>query len=269
MDPPTSFREQGHTRFIVEFSPDEMLVAVTRFKDKTIVVLDLEAGDPLSIIDTGMEVYDQRAVGSTIVAVVHEKAITWDLPTGDHVLNPEANVIRTATISCPRMFSYSHISRFVSISPDLHNIAIVEGPYSVFSFLHLHDVTTGQCLGSVPMRGRGDRCPWFTPDGREVWYITDRGEANGLTITKGNKSGVIKLEQLGPTNQPPSTPPWLSSRGYQIMDDGWILGTSGKRLLWLPPHWRSLDTEARMWSGRFLALLHSALPEAVILELEE
>ncbi|KAF9643447.1 hypothetical protein BDM02DRAFT_1470097 [Thelephora ganbajun] len=108
---------------------------------------------------------------------------------------------------------------------------------------------------------------WFTSDERELWFITDNGEANGLAIVKDSESGVIKLEYLEPTNQPPNAP-WLSSRGYRISDDGWTLGISEKRLLRLPPHWRSMGTADRTWGGRFLALLHSASPEAIILELE-
>ncbi|KAF9644979.1 hypothetical protein BDM02DRAFT_3131408 [Thelephora ganbajun] len=260
IDSTTSFsRKQNHTPFIVEFSPGETLAAVTRFKDKTITVLDLKSGDSLSIIDAGMGVHGQRVTGSTVVAVNNEKVVTWNLPARDRVLN-------TTLVVCPGMGS----SVFASISPNLHNIAIVEGPFSGNPpCLHLHDVPTGRCLGSVLMRGNGHRRPWFTPDGREVWYITDEGEANGLTTVEDNESGVIKLEQLGSTNQPPNTAPWLPSRGYQIVDDGWIFSISGRRLLRLPPHWRSSNTADRTWSGRFHALLHGTLPEAVILELEE
>ncbi|KAF9646343.1 hypothetical protein BDM02DRAFT_3188896 [Thelephora ganbajun] len=131
-----------------------------------------------------------------------------------------------------------------------------------------HDVPTGQLLGSAYTCGEGDGCPRFTSDGRQVWYITDRGEVNGLAVAEDRKSGVIKLEHLEPTSQPPNTPPWSSSRGYQVVDDRWVLGLSGKRLLWLPPYWRSSGVN-RTWGGRFLALLHGELLEVVILELEE
>ncbi|KAF9642270.1 hypothetical protein BDM02DRAFT_3124713 [Thelephora ganbajun] len=270
MDLTTSFsHKQTYERFVVDFSPDETLAAATRVGGKTITVLDLKSGNPPLIIDAGMEVYGQRVTGDTVVAAYHEKVVTWNLPARDRVLNTKANLndnISTATplIICPTMSSRLE---FVSISPDLHSIAIVDSlPFSHHR-LHLHHVPTRQCLGYVFVDRRGDSCPWFTSDGREVWYTTDRGEANGLAVVEDTESGVIKLEHLGPT-QRPSNAPWLSSRGYQIMDDGWILGISGKRLLRLPPRWRSLDTN-RTWSGRFLVLLHGALPEAVILELEE
>ncbi|KAF9644164.1 hypothetical protein BDM02DRAFT_3122307 [Thelephora ganbajun] len=269
MDSATFSRKHDHMEFIVEFSPDETLAAVTRFGENTITVLDLKSGDPLSIIDAGMKVHGQRVTGSSVVTVGREKVVTWNLPARDHVLNTEANVndnIQAATsIICPGV----QFSMFMSISPDLHTVAMMDYNLRSRSYsLHLHDVPTERCLGDVRMSEGGYGRPRFTSDGRQVWCVTG-GEANGFTIVEGSKSGVIELEQLEPTDQPPSTPPWLSSRGYQIMDDRWILGSSGKRLLRLPPHWRSVEVEARTWSGRFLALLHSTLPEAVILELEE
>ncbi|KAF9645712.1 hypothetical protein BDM02DRAFT_3203014 [Thelephora ganbajun] len=264
-------RKQSHERLMVEFSPDETLATVTRLKDRAIAVLDLESGDPLSVIDTGIEVHGQRVTGSTVVAVGYEKVVTWNLPARDHVLNPKAGVknsIRVETISRPAT-AFLPFLKFASISPNLHSITtVMDSMFGHDPLLYLHDVPTGKWLEPVSMRGEGYGRPWFTSDGREVWYVTDHGEANGLAVVEDSKSGVIKLEYLEPTRQPPNTPPWLSSRGYQIMDDGWILGIGGKRLLRLPPHWRSLDAN-RMWSGRFLALSHSALPEAVILELEE
>ncbi|KAF9646016.1 YVTN repeat-like/Quino protein amine dehydrogenase [Thelephora ganbajun] len=259
MDSTTSSpRKQIRRGFTVEFSLDETLAAVAGLRGKTITILNLKSSDPLSTIDTGMVVHGQRAAGDTVVAFNDEKVVTWNLPTRGRVPNTKA--IQTATIGCPGM----GLLRSVSISPDLHSIAI-----AVDTSLHLHDVPTGRCLVSVPIHGKGFRRPWFTSDGRQVWCIVDEGEANGFTIFRDSKSGVVKLEHLEPTNQPPSTPPWLPSRGYQILDDGWILGSSGKRLLRLPPLWRSSDTARRTWSGRFLALSHRELPEAVILELEE
>ncbi|KAF9644973.1 hypothetical protein BDM02DRAFT_3190111 [Thelephora ganbajun] len=268
VDPTSSPRKQDRQEFIVEFSPDETVAAVTRSRDNTITVLDLKSGDPLSIIDTGMRVHGQRVTGSTVVAADHEKVVTWDLPARDHVLNTKVNVnnsIQTVTTSCSR----THSLHSASISPDLHSIAIMEHIISPISYsLHLHDVPTGRCLGSTSIPGSSDERSWFTLDGCQIWYLTDEDKVNGLTIVKDSESDAIKLEHLGPTNQPQNTP-WLSSRGYQITDDGWILGISGKRLLRLPLRWQSKDMIDRMWNGRFLALLHSTLPEVVILELEE
>ena len=62
---------------------------------------------------------------------------------------------------------------------------------------------------------------------------------------------------------------WEPSRGYQVTDDWWILGSDGKRLLMLPPLWQSPLPSDRIWDRRCVALLHDGAPEPVILELDD
>ena len=115
---------------------------------------------------------------------------------------------------------------------------------------------------------------WFSPDGselwRNMWVFTGEDIATGWAITETEDSGssCIKLESLETTTQPPGGFPWQSSYGYKVTPDGWILNSGGKRLIWLPHHWRShLPEEGIVWGGQFLGLTHSILQEAVILEL--
>ncbi|KAF9642707.1 hypothetical protein BDM02DRAFT_3273353 [Thelephora ganbajun] len=218
MDSITSSCNRSYGSFSIGFFPDEMLAAVARILDFTITVFDLTSGDPLLTINAGVLVVDLRAAGNTVVVLGEEHVVTCNLPAQGRVLDPKANVknsIRTATIRCPGITIVSP----VSISPDLHRVAFAQD-----TSLHLHDVPTGRCLVSVPIDMKFYSDSWFTPDGCQVWYITHEGEADGFTIVEGSKSGVIKLEHLESTDQPPITPPWLSSCGYQITDDGWILG---------------------------------------------
>ena len=84
-------------------------------------------------------------------------------------------------------------------------------------------------------------------------------------ITRDSESGTTKLRLPGVTACPPGALPWLSSSGYRVTHDWWILSPTQKRLLWLPHHWRSV-VQYRTWGGRFLGLFHSGLPEVVILE---
>ena len=108
---------------------------------------------------------------------------------------------------------------------------------------------------------------WFTPDGRGIW---DRPEpptssADRWEIVEEVGPGTVTLQPMGMTACPPGVPPWQSSRGYRVTDDGWILGHTQQRLLWLPHRWRSAGSHMK-WGGRFLGLLHPELPEVVILE---
>ena len=106
--------------------------------------------------------------------------------------------------------------------------------------------------------------PWFTQDGCEIWAVRNDHSKSGWKIVEDSGSGVTTLQSLEPNACPSGALPWQSSRGYEVKDDGWILGSTRKRLLWLPHDWRSGERDRR-WGGRFLGLLHE-LPEMIILE---
>ena len=254
--------------FLLGFSPDEALAAVVRKMDKTITVLDLKSGVPRLTIDAGMELYGLGITGSNIVAIGEGEIVTWDLPAGDHVLDLRANItdsVRTVTLDNDLHGIRQQES--VTVSPDLHHVATVRRPGPDHSYLGLYDAHTGQHLQTVTQDDYSIYTPWFTPDGREVWCERSNGGLDGWKVVEDSKSDATELEYLGSTTHRPDGPPSRSSRGYQVTEGWWILGPSRKRLLWLPPQWRSGERQ-RMWGKLFLALLHSGLPEVVILELE-
>ena len=112
--------------------------------------------------------------------------------------------------------------------------------------------------------------PCFTPDGREIWGVSakDHSPMRGWQVIENSESGAINLLPLSPSKSPSVAPPWQSSRGYEVTDDGWILSSTRKRLLWLPHRWRS-DERSRTWNGQFLGLRHRELRDIVILEFLE
>ena len=263
----TQFVERSN--HIMEFSPDGMLAAVAQLEGNTVTVLDLKPGDPRLIIDTGMKVLCLRMTGSTIVVVGEGKVVTWNIPVVGLALDARANVndsFRTTTFDySPPCFIFPRPppSLYTSISPDLNRIAVAERSVG----LNIYDVTTGKHLAHGP-RAQGP-IPLFTPDGREVWcaglvYRT----VERWSIIEDGETNLLRLELLGEIAHPPRGLPWKSSHGYVITPEGWVLNPRGKRLLWLPHHWRSLD-EHKVWGGRFLGLLHDELPEPVVLELCE
>ena len=264
--PPSSVptRASGRTRrFILGFSPDESLAAAVRLADNTVTVLDLKSGIPRLVIDAGMKVHGLRVCGNDIVVVGDGKIVTWNLPAGDGVLGDRSDTndsIQKALFDDSTSLEFSP-TLSATISPNSNHIAVAGTPTG----LRIYDISTGKHLASAGSRGD---MPWFTPGGREVWCRSTAGEGEGWEILKYRGSDVTKLEYLDPTGGPPGGFPWRSPHGYEVTDDGWVLHSSGKRLLWLPHHWRSDETD-RMWGGRFLGLSHSGLPEAVVLELLE
>jgi hypothetical protein len=245
--------------FVLEFLPDRSLAAVVRQKDDTVTVLDLESGLPQLTIDAGMEVYGITVVGDIIAVIGQEKAITWNLPGGTLLPGARMNVEdSTQTMNFGGARSASHLSAAL-MTFDFRYIAVTAEDYPGSGRLYIYDASGGHRVDDAIVRGS---TLWFLPDSYKIGWVTDgnEGEARripmlGYTMPLGN----IENGQWGC--------PHGSSHGYKVTGDGWIISPSGKRLLMLPPSWRS-ETVRRMWNGQFLALLHGALPEPVILELE-
>ena len=248
--------------FILEFSPSEKLVATTKRGGSTITVLDLESGDLLAVIDTSMNIYGVLITRSAIVAATSRKVVTWDLPAGDDALDVEMNTTDSVRTS---MFDHSMSLGmglpYISISPDLNHIASKQ----VSGDLHIYNMHTGKLL--TVAKSMGD-VPGLTPDGRVVWCAAADGQFDKWKITRDEILDVTKLQSLGSTEDTPEGFPWRSSHGYQVTDDGWVVNSDKKRLLWLPHNWRSSKKFSRIWRRKFLALLHGELPEVVVLELE-
>jgi len=257
---------EDDTDFIVEFSPDEAFVAVARQEGKAVTVFDLKLGVRRLVIDAAMEVCGLKAAGNTIVVCGVRGIVTWNIPTG--AVDIKANTkdsIQTTTFNLHMSAGEPYRA---SLSPDLLRIALVEKPWpGDHLYLRVYDVSTGGAP-LVRIQTSGE-CPWFAPEGREIWCNGINGQIEGWIVFKENSDSTnLELWQIAPTEEPPKECPWRSSRGYEVTENGWILNSSGKRLFWLPHSWRS-GGSTRTWDGRFLALQHRELQEAVIVELDE
>ena len=251
---PTQASQSTQRSFTLGFSPDESLVAAARLLDNTATVLDLRSGIPRLTIDAGMRIYGLGVAESVVVVICEGKIVTWNLPRGDHATVDIKDSIRTTIFDYSSLWPISS----ASISPDFNHIAVVGVTAGWSLVLNIFDMTTGKHLA-------GSRPAKLSPV--EAWFHRSL-RVQGWEIVKDSESGFHKIEFPGSAQHRPELRPRTSPHGYKTTDDGWILNSDGKRLLWLPPHWR-LDDMDRMWSGRFLAFLHHHLPEAVILEVLE
>ena len=258
----TSEAFQQIRHFLLEFSPDGSLVAFTRWSDETVTVLDLKSGNKQLTINADTMVCGIGITESRIVVVGDGKIIAWEIPREDHTSNSQKNIGDNVQIT-----PFEHLlpikDLWASMSSDSNYIAFGKAAHRDDN-LYFYNMHTGKEL--VVARSHG-WLPGFSLDGNQVWCATGRGEVNQWTIVRESGSTHAKLEKLGGVNEPPTGFPWHSSCGYQVTDDGWILSSRGKRLLWLPHPWRSAEA-MRKWNGKFLALLFCTLPEVVILELE-
>jgi len=246
---PTQPVEQ--TDLVLAFSPDKSFMATGRLGENIATILNLKSGDPRLIVDTGTKICGLGVTGSTVIVVGEGKIITWNLPVGDCVIDARADIhdsVRTVVFD----HSPPGSSRSVSISPDFNHLAAVRG-----WGLDIYDMSTGKHVAgnTVPVYD-----PWFTRDGREVWY-----HAGGWKIIRDGGSDVIGLEPVGDGDGPSGGHLWESSHGHKVTDDYWILDSRKKRVMWLPYYLRARE----IWDEQFLALLNCELPEPVIIELYE
>ena len=220
-----------------------------------------------------MEIYDLRIVGTTITIVGNGKAITWNLPAGNDISNDRVDIgnnIQTIPFNQPQIFQDWELGR-ASISPNLNYIvgsaigmittdSRPEDPLEGYR-LYIFEVPTGKYVGHTFTGGTEW---WFSPNGSKVLeYKLDGHGGQSLTIIV-NKSDESNTEE----DSDETRPPWQSPHGHQVMDNGWIVSSSGKWLFLLPPHFQ-LDREYRIWGGQYLAFLWGVFPEILILEVLE
>jgi len=266
--PPSSFSIQSpeHTdEFLLDFSPDGTLAAVTMRKEKTVTVLNLESGVPQLVIDASIGVYGLRVIRNAITVIGGQKVITWNLPTGDRVSDAKVTLEDSARTMNLRGSTDGYVTG-ASISPDSCRVALVTEDIDRVvpaHYLYIYDGSTGEQLAQQMV---SDPLPFFAPDGRELW-IVDKSSCGEVLMVDGGGQVLRDPGRRVDVGHPPEGYPWASSRGYQVTSDWWILGPDGKRLLMLPPLWQSPLEADRVWKGKFLALLHRGRSEPVILEL--
>ena len=253
----------GH--FFLGFFPGKGSVVAARCMSNTAVAFDLKTSARWLTIDAGMRIHGLRVFGDTVVVEGWDRFITWKLPEGDNLHGITLGVkdsVRTITFKILRTTQLHS----TSISPDLLQVATCRVLFDASRApqLLIYDVPTADLLAAIPTVGE---MVWFSQDGSQVWCDGGVGGEEGWRVVKGDGSTQVSLDPL-PIGALPEEYPWRSSRGYTVTDDGWVLDPGSKRLLWLPPHWRSHERGTRAWSGPFLALLHDTLPEPVILMLE-
>ena len=243
--------------FSFEFLRNSSLAVFSRNGGNRVTLLDFRSGVPQLIINAGMKVRGLGVTKDTVVAISDAGATTWKPPRESLLPGATMNVVdSTQTIK----FCFQHEKEkdlevhAASLSPDSRHI-IIHGRswgFCVYSATDGKYVHRSDSLGSRL---------WFTPNNRNVGLLVH--EDIGYLYEVGTQ-GALAGEQVFDPRQGKHGCPCTSS-DYEVLDDGWILGSRSERLLMLPPLWRSPMWQ-RVWNGQFLALLHGELPGPVILE---
>ena len=243
---------------LLEYSPDESLVAFTHRLSNTVTVLDVNSGNPQSVIDVGTKVCGLRLTQDIITVVGDKMIITWSLLAGNSIASAKRNINDSIQITTLKHFV--PIERmYACVSPDLKYLAFGD---SNKGGLHICKIHGG---GELIVSDSNGFWAGFSSDGSEVWCSNGSGRANQWRIVKGDESNIIKLEPLMKGKKFPDGFPYQPSYGYKATDDQWIFNSSGKRLMKWPYY---LDASERLWNGKFLRILDPSSQELVILKLE-
>ena len=90
--------------------------------------------------------------------------------------------------------------------------------------LTLCDGFTGEQLAQW---GAGRGTPFFIPGGRDLLFVGDDGCGQVSRVGDGEQE-QLDIKGRVDIEDPPEGYPWVSSRGYRVMDNRWILGPDEK-----------------------------------------
>ena len=245
--------------FLFEFHPNESLVAFATIFSYTVTILDITSGNPWLTLKADMQICGLRMTGSKVIAIGDKYILTWSLPARDSIFDASKNINKSVHTTTLKHSSPVDM-HFASISPNLQYVVFRSSDH-----LHIHNLHTGG--KSKALRSSG-QVLGFTPSSTEVWSASFDGKIDQWEIIEENESNAIKLKHLLRGVKPKSGFPWNPTCDYQVTDEGWILSSSGKQLLWLPHNWQEGEIIERNWSGKLLAICNTTLPLPHILELE-
>ncbi|KAF9783483.1 hypothetical protein BJ322DRAFT_1156844 [Thelephora terrestris] len=246
-----------HEDLLVDFSADGSLIAVAVKNNHTLTILSIKSGAALLVIDAETMICSVKMTDNEIVVIGDGKIVTWNLSRKDSDLH----VDRVQTVAFQHSESFEEL--WASVAPNLKYLAI--RTFETSSGLCVYNMHDGEKLAVARSAGW---IPGFTPDSCGVWNSSNRGDVNQWTIVEESGSNGIKLQQVETYTAPQDNFPWHSSCGYQLTDDGRILSSSGKQLLWLPHHWRPDHKLQVRWSRNILVVWNENLPDPIILKLE-
>jgi len=193
----------------IAFSPDGRLLALGQPRGG-IFFLQMENGQPtlkpLKFDDFSLACITFSPDATHIVAAGYEMVI-WNISTGKQTRLSKEDTGRTRTAV------YSPDGRLIASDSDSH--------------VCLWDAATGSLTSTLHGHRRPIRSIAFTPDGQ--------------SILSGAEDNTIRVWDLAAVPPPSSkcSNDLLTSLVSTSLKDGWVLGSSGELLLWVPDDYRA------------------------------
>jgi len=277
---PPSPKNTRHRRrtgaHLVVYSADGTRIATARPRESVVTILDPLLDAPQRYINTNMRILEIKIFDNVLFVADEHELVSWGLGVGG--TGHDAHGVRRATIDRISAIGASARAWWFKLSNDCSQIAV-----AAERTVSLYDIKTQEILNECTMENMGqgylEGCTvkniWgmrFSPDGRQLWFLLGKGEIGALGphycamlhITEDWRSAEVTKELLedGWSRDSNFPPP-----GYRLrVGSRWVEGPGGRKLLWLPPNWRTGHMTEAMWDGHFLALVDDRHPEPIIIE---
>jgi len=273
---PPSPKNTRHRRetgvHLVAYSADGTHIATAWSLEGVVTILDPLLDTPQQSINTNMRILDIKIFDNALFVVDEHELVSWGLGVGG--TGHDAHCTRRATIDGISAIGVSLRTGWFKLSNDCSQIAVAAG-----RTVSLYDIKTQEILNEYTMENMEENilggCTvgniWdirFSPDGRQLWLLLNGGFRRPycatLHTTKDWRSAEVTKELLedGWSLDSRFPPP-----GYRLrLGSGWVEGPGDRRLLWLPPNWRTGHMAEAMWDSNFLALVDDRHPEPIIIK---
>ena len=271
--PPSPKNTRNHCRtgdHLVTYSADWARIATARPRECVVTILDPLLDTPQRFINTNMRIREIKIFDNALFVADEHEVVSWDLGVGG--TRRDAHGVKGATLDGILGTGWFKLSNNFS-----EIVIATEGTvflYDIKTQKILNECTIGHMTQGFLNKPTVNNI-WdirFSPDGRQLWFllggiypwVSGPHHCAMLNITEDWRSAEVTKELLedGWSRDSRFPPP-----GYRIrVGSGWVEGSGGRKLLWLPPNWRTKRMTEAMWDGNFLALVNDRHPEPIIIE---
>ena len=248
---------------LVAYSADEACIAIARQDCSIVTVLDFLLGIPQQVINTDMRIYDIKIIDNTIFVTDGYKLISWELEaagvehcgySAGRVINESLTILYPNAMNLRLSYDCSQIAYTTGMGVAICNIQVQKTYQYTSSNLWFADIK-------------------FSPSDHQLWFMGDP-----IPSSEDFYIGRLRInnfdDQLSESQGYHVESGWswnnlFSSYGYHVKRDSeWVTDSRGRKLLWLPPAWRTRDGSDVRWDGKFLGLLGCHRPKPIIIEFQ-
>ena len=241
-----------HGDHVVVCPADCAYIAMAQRGKGVITVIDSLSGTTQWVIDTGMEIQEVKMTNNTLYVVDAHKLVSWYLGAGGSV----PGVHETLAIGAN--------ARKLTLSYDCTQIAFMRE----WKTVSLYDIKGQKILKSFEWGEDRPSQIQFSPDGHQLWCVGSLWSSTGgpLVMKLNTAEDWNSIEVISKKAEDYSS--WtniFSPNGYHVgMGTVWVMDYGGRKILWLPPHWRVRVK----WEGNFIASVDHDLPAPIVIEFQ-